>query len=350
MKLSGYENLGLDTCEGKCYAWELNTKTKYVESAAFTNHRKNDITNSENICGYTSSVSSGCILKSMKAECKFCRTGNTLPFTRILTSEEIAKENILMVLIDINFPVIPKVKFAAREFAYMGQGEPGYSYTQLRKAIRITNYAMKVLKQKTHRHIISTCGIPEMINNALFDIQNQFFDERITFHFSLHLTNMRDLLMPINKIYNYKIVLNELYKVKNITGEKPCIGILLFPKFSPLDKSLVYSNNIMNIENILKELDPSKVRLSFSELNVTNDIGKSKHFDENNIKKIINLASAMGFESKYFSSFGQKEYSACGMLGGKKRLIPVNENIKKLETEADLIIKEAMDYFSEQQI
>ncbi len=340
MILSGYENLGKNGVDGKCFAWKLSEKSNIVESAAFTKNSKNSI--STNVCGYTSSVSSGCILKSIDAACRFCRTGKLLPFQRILTSKEIAKENIFMVLMDMNYPKVPTVKNASREFAYMGQGEPGYAYSQLRLAIKITDYVLKSLHQETHRHIISTCGIPEMMSNALFDISNNFYNERITFHFSLHLIRNRDSLMPINLVYPYKETLKELYKVKSITGEKPCIGILLFPEFSPNNQPITYSNNFDNIERILRELDPEKVRLSFSELNTNNDVGKAKKFDADFIMQINKLAENMGFESKYFSSFGKDEYTACGTLGGKERLLPISENIRKLESEAETLISNAI--------
>ena len=346
MILSGYENLGNEGKDGKCYAWKLCDSEHFVESAAFTNHSKNNVSDSSNICGYTSSVSAGCILQSMNVACKFCRTGKVLPFQRMLTSKEIAKENIVMVLMDIYYPKVSKVRLAEREFAYMGQGEPGYSYTQLRQAIKITDYVMSALNQKVHRHIISTCGIPELISNVLFDIKNHFYNERITFHFSLHLIDNRSSLMPINSIYTYKETLNLLYKVKEITGEKPCVGILLFPGFSPNDKSIVYTNSVINIEKLLMELDPSKVRLSFSELNSTSDIGKAKYFEIDNIKKILNMSSNMGFEAKYFSSFGRDEYSACGMLGGKERLIYSSENLHEIELEADELIEKAISHLS----
>lgn len=74
--------VGYDILEdgGLRYAWKDARFKKCIESAAFINRSKGKL---EDICGYTTSVSSGCILRTQGNQCAFCRTGNVLPWTAI---------------------------------------------------------------------------------------------------------------------------------------------------------------------------------------------------------------------------------------------------------------------------
>ena len=86
--ISGYELLGENGIDGIRYAWKGKDNKQLLESAAFPNHRRNII---DNVCGYTTSVSMGCILKALKMPCSFCRTGNMLMYCNALSSIDIAK-------------------------------------------------------------------------------------------------------------------------------------------------------------------------------------------------------------------------------------------------------------------
>lgn len=339
LKLRGYDLLGEEGQEGIRYAWKYADNKNLLESAAFVEKTKGM---NQNISGYTTSVSLGCILRSIGCPCSFCRTGKMLPFSKMLSAVDIAKQNILMVLTDLNCSDHIELRSNKREFAYMGQGEPGYSYTQVRMAIKITNAVMKTLGQEVHRHIISTSGVPEMIVAFKDDIKNIFFDSRVTMHFSLHATEERDSIMPINCIYPYKSVLGELSPLYNLTGEKPCIGIILFNKFKPSNNKFTYSNDTETIEKVLNDIDSSVFRISLCEFNNVGDLGKSESFEKTKTDEIVELAKEKGFEVKLFSSFGKKEKSACGMLGGKEPEKNISDKWIKLEEDADKLIKEAL--------
>ena len=243
IKLLGYDLLGDKGNEGIRYVWKNTEKTPLLESASFVNRTKGK---SENISGYTSSVSMGCILKHLGYACRFCRTGAVLPYSGMLSAYDIAKENIMMVLIDMKKRSSISVDKNDREFAYMGQGEPGYSYTQLRQAIKLTDMVMDVLEQKVYRHIIATAGIPEMINAVCDDMERGYFASRVTMHFSLHATHERDEIMPINKIYPYQDIIKRLKKFSDLTDEKVCIGVLLFNEF----KGKKQNKNFLRITQI----------------------------------------------------------------------------------------------------
>ncbi len=333
----GYDLLGDSGKDGLRYAWKYKNKSTLVESAAFV--KKSKLEDVSNISGYTSSVSAGCILRPMGLACRFCRTGTVLPYAGMLTAYDIAKQNVFMVLTDINCTDHPELSNSAREFAYMGQGEPGYSYAQVREAIKITDRVMKELKQDVYRHIVATCGVPEMVSAYKDDIKNQIFHNRVTMHYSLHATIERGLIMPIDNEYSYKLILEQLNDIVDITGEKPCVGIMLFRDFVPKNKTDAYSNDVLHMQNIANELNPLKVRLSLCEFNASTDTGVSKSWNYDETQKLKSIFENKGFEVKLFSSFGQEESAACGTLGGK---VPENKNGDKwihLEKYAEDLVR-----------
>lgn len=334
ISIEGYDLLGRNKNDGIRYAWKKTDCRNYIESAAFINRRKEI---DEGICGYTTSVSAGCILTTHNSQCTFCRTGNRLPFGGLLSYVDIAKQNVFMVLTDMNCSNHPDLKLRQREFAYMGQGEPGYSYAQVRLAIELTNRIMAYLGQTVYRHIFATCGIPEAIQKYKEDVVS-FFTERVTLHFSLHATKQRDMLMPINLSYSYKECIDQLNEIYEITGEKPCVGIMLFKEFSPIGYDFTYTNTYQNVYEILSELNPEKCRISFCEYNDSDDICSCGIYSEEETKQLVELANEMGFEAKLFSSFGKEKQTACGMLGGREPDNVASEEWNELEKETDRLI------------
>lgn len=334
ISIIGYDKLN-EGKDGLRYAWGQLEHTPYVESAAFVNKTKNV---DGDVCGYTTSVSKGCVLSSIGLACTFCRTGNCLPFNGLLSERDIAKQNVFMVLTDIYCDKHPEIKYKKREFAYMGQGEPGFSYSQVRAAIEITNSVMKELGQTVHRHIFATCGVPSAIRAYANDLQ-YFFSERVTLHLSLHATGKRNMIMPINRAYPYQDSLEELNKIYDISHEKPCVGILLFNHFTPNGAEGSYTNSIEEVLSIVKELNPEKCRLSLCEYNSSSDIGQSEIFSNTEAEELLNYIHKLGFEAKLFSSFGQKEQTACGMLGGKEPSYYASLKWKELDQIADELVE-----------
>jgi len=334
ISIAGYDVLGSVGQDGLRYAWRYKYGKNFVESAAFP---QRSTTKRDNICGYTTSVSAGCALRSFGAQCAFCRTGNVLPFCGPLSYRDIAKQNIFMVLSDMNCEDHPELHNRTREFAYMGQGEPGLAYAQVRCAIELTNRAMEELGQTVHRHIFATSGVPESIEALKDDIKN-YYTQRVTLHFSLHAAESRDLLMPIEKRWSYKESLYAMKDMYDLMGEKPCVGILLFKNFQPNSKAYSYSNELENIKKILAELDPKKYRLSFCTYNPAEDICDSALYPIEEAEQILNYAHDLGFEAKLFSSFGQEKQTACGTLGGKIADHLPSERWIALEKEAENII------------
>ena len=334
ISIVGYDKLNGGK-DGIRYAWSDSGVRPYVESAAFINKTKNV---ESNVCGYTTSVSKGCVLRSKGLACKFCRTGKNLPFSGFLSDKEIAKQNVFMVLTDIYCEDHPELKSKKREFAYMGQGEPGFSYQQVRSAIEITNRVMRELNQTVYRHIFATCGVPKAIRAYVNDLQD-YYTERVTLHFSLHAASQRDVIMPINAIYPYHESLSVLNSVYDVSHEKPCVGIMLFNGFQPADSDVVYSNTVEEVLSIVKELDPQKSRLSFCEFNPSPELGQALTFPSDKARELLEAVTSVGFEAKLFSSFGQKEQTACGMLGGKEPSHSASSKWKELDEMANKLVE-----------
>lgn len=334
ISIAGYDILGSDGRDGLRYAWRYQYGKHLVESAAFP---QRSTTKQDDICGYTTSVSAGCALRPIGVQCTFCRTGNVLPFSGPLSYRDIAKQNIFMVLSDMNCADHPELHNRSREFAYMGQGEPGLSYPQVRLAIELTNRAMRELGQTVHRHIFATSGVPESIEALKDDIKN-YYTQRVTLHFSLHAVKERVLLMPIEKYWPYLESLYAMRDMHDLTGEKPCIGILLFNRFQPNSKKFSYSNEFDNIKNILAELDPQKHRLSFCTYNAADDICSCDPYPSDEAEVVLNYAQKLGFDAKLFSSYGQEKQTACGTLGGKAADYEPSEKWIELEKETEDLI------------
>lgn len=314
----GYSHLGRSNSDGIRYVWQLGEKTPYIESAAFKTRARIQTDDIDNrVSAYTTSVSSGCALTAARIPCRFCRTGNSLRFSGPLSSEEIAMQNVFMVLSDQERFAHDSGASNLREFAYMGQGEPGFSYTQLRQAIKITDRSMDILGQRVFRHILATCGVVEMVDALIHDLKNNFYEGvRVTFHYSLHATQRRGEVMPIETIYSHREIIKRLPRIQELTGEKPCVGVLMFKDYSHGNTLRHYSTNEEEIERIASLLDPAVCRISLCEFNQCDNVGSNAEVSPEEAARLVSGLEDRGFQVKLFASFGKQENTACGLLGG----------------------------------
>lgn len=328
--LNGHTLLGGRGKEGIKYYWLKDGDR--IESVAFNtrlyfpHHDPQKSIEDNEISAYTSSVSFGCVLNASNMQCRFCETGSR-EFGGFLTAEEIALQNIFMAFYDADCPSFPEVRTHKREFAFMGQGEPGYHYAAVRRAILLTDRAMSALGQKVHRYIISTCGICDLVPPLISDIKSGIYKNRVSLHFSLHaIDEERKFLMPIERQYKYTEFLElceEFYKIaSDVFGgeEKIGVGIMMFKDFLPIQHSSregtkAITLNEERLVQILDKLDKNIFRIDLSDLNhapsVTAESSELKNEDAQNMLK---LALDRGFEAKTFSSFGSDKNAGCGML------------------------------------
>jgi adenine C2-methylase RlmN of 23S rRNA A2503 and tRNA A37/predicted MPP superfamily phosphohydrolase len=350
--LNGHTLLGGRGRDGIKYYWKKNGDR--VESVAFNKrlcepdpaHEAEDL----NISAYTISTSFGCVLSASNQQCRFCETGSRT-FKGFLSADEIAMQSIFMACYDADCPSFPEVRTHKREFAFMGQGEPGLNYSAVREAIRLTDCAMEALNQKVHRYVISSCGIDTFIPALIDDINSDIFKNKVSLHFSLHgVGKTRTDLMPIGKEYDYREFINSCERFYNAmkdkygVADKIGVGLLMFKNFVPTVRAgeVVPSSTTLNVEQlseILKELDPNIFRIDLSDFNNTSVTESAEEMSNEEAHDLLTCATDLGFEAKIFSSFGRDRHSGCGML--KSEYLDVAEDgsktIEKYHTALDLL-------------
>ena len=367
LNIDGYTLLGARGKEGIKYYWIKNGER--VESLAF-NHRQNDPhpdveirSRDESISAYTTSISFGCTLSASNTQCRFCETG-TREFRGFLTAEEIAFQNIFMANYDANCPSFPEVRNHEREFAFMGQGEPGFNYAAIRRAIQLTDIAMDAIGQKIYRYLISTSGVHEFIYQLVDDIKSDKYKNKVALHFSLHACgDTRRLLMPIEKTYNHQRFLelckryHSAYCEKFTDTEKIGVGILTFKDFEPYvrDGEQSFGPFTLNetvLDNILNKLDSKVFKIDLCEFNKSPSATKSTSaMSYEDVKTLLDFTRRKGFEVKTFSSFGVGKDAGCGML--KSAYLdpsPAGENTLKKFEEAKKLLSYAVEKLDERSV
>ena len=326
--------------EGIRYAWKLDKKEAfYVESGAFLRRTKlGKGTRDEKIRAYTTSVSMGCLLGQSQIPCKFCVTGNTIPFGRVLTSREIALQNIYMML-DDNDQELSKNR---REFAYMGQGEPGFSYEKVKEAIIGTDMIVKVLGTETYRHIFATSGVTPAVKKLTEDFANgDYGDANILLHLSVHSTNDRDRLMPINKKYPLKGLIAASVGYAKVAKRKVAINFLMFKNAMLSNSGPFTTASEKEVRDLSKLLNPKYHRVILCEYNPSPLIGGTNSDvsieETDSFKKILEDS---GIETKRFISFGREDKLACGLLGGKVSPNLTGEEIAERLDKASCLVNE----------
>lgn len=313
--LEGYRLIGGLGCDGIKYVWKKNSdidNNLYVESIASNKRvRLNPTDKDEAISCYTASVSKGCQLSTFGSQCVFCETG-TNKYTP-LTADEIALQCIFMAEYDSDCPSYPIVRNNEREFAFTGQGEPGYCYSMVKRAILLTDAAMKRIGQKVSRYVIYTSGITDFIPTLINDYKNNIFSNKVCIHFSLNaIDDDRDNLMPINKQYPYKEFIQQCKLLYETTKEKIEVGILLMVNYKTNEDKYI-SLDTKKLKLILEELDPQVFSIDLCTVNKTK-MGTQRQLSNEEANKYLQIAKDKGFECKLFASFGDAEESGCGML------------------------------------
>lgn len=339
--LIGYSLIGGRGIDGIKYFWKKGNNA--VESIAFNQRVKDNPTEEDlKISAYTCSVSNGCYLHALNKQCKFCETGN-IPYNGFLSAEEIALQNIFMAAYDADCPSFPEVRDHKREFAFMGQGEPGFMYQIIRESIILTDIAMEKINQPVYRYIISTCGVQGLIPSLIQDIKSGVFKNKVTIHYSLNAVGReRDFLMPVNYDYNYADFINDCKLLYAVTKEKISVGIILFNKFRTDKDESPFSINKENLSRILDSLDSDMFRIDLCDYN---EISTGEQFEMRNedANKLLKYIRERGFQAKMFSSYGRENSSGCGMLHSDTRKMskPGNTTLKNLRS-AIHILQQAM--------
>lgn len=344
LKLKGFcllDNLGAD---GIKYYWEKDGAI--FESIALNRRLKDPTCEEDNkTSAYTISTSIGCHLAAIKKQCRFCETG-TREFVAPLSGEEIALQCIFMAEYDTDCDSYQHVRGNAREFAFMGQGEPGLNYPAIRRAIILTDYVMEQLGQTVSRYIISTCGILDLIPAIIQDIKNNVFKNNVTIHFSLHaIGEDRINLMPISKYNDYTEIIKQCKALRQHINDKIGVGVLMFDQYQPTQSNQSYTLTKDKLRLILKELDKDVFRIDLCTVNNT-AAGKQLHQQSAaSANDLLNIVRDAGFDGKIFKSFGGTQRAGCGMLSSvpHDRQEPGQTTIRHYNKAVELL-KDACEY------
>ena len=221
--------------------------------------------------------------------CKFCESGRLKKQRNLLASELVMQ--ILAVEEDI--------KMRISHVVLMGIGEPFDNYDNTMKFINIINDPKGI--NIGIRHItVSTCGIVPKIR--------EFTKEKtgVNLAISLHAPNdeLRNKIMPINKVYKINDVINEVKKYISVTNRRVTFEYILLKDVNDSEKCAYELCNLLKGINCYVNLIPYN-ETSHIEYKASTKVTIDRFYDilkENNINVTIRR------------EFGRKVSAACGQL------------------------------------
>lgn len=267
----------------------IKTEKNIIETVAIPNS-KNHFT----IC---ISSQNGCALN-----CSFCNTGKNGFYGNLKPYEIINQIIIAQEKIEKFFD-----KKKITNIVLMGMGEPLLNLENVLASISIVNNknALNINKKKI---TISTSGITNKIKKIA--------ENKIPLALSLHFTNdkLRSKIMPINKKYSLKSVLNECKKYFLTKNNTLTIEYILIKDVNDSDA---------DINNLIKITKQMKCKICLIPFNTI----PNSSFNPPTTEKIINFQNKLkknGVMVNIRKKRGQNINAACGQLSGK-----INTNYDK---------------------
>ncbi len=225
--------------------------------------------------------------------CKFCESGRLKKVRNLTTGEMVGQ--ILAIEEDIHASLYSVV--------IMGIGEPFDNYENVIRFIKIINDAKGL--QIGARHItVSTCGlVPKIKEIADFPIQ-------INLAISLHAPNdeLRSKLMPINRAYPIKEVLNAVEEYIKKTHRRVTIEYILLKDVNDSVECAI------QLADLLKGMNAYVNLIPYNETEAM-EFKKSK---KSQIDLFYNTLQSKKIGVTVRREFGSKISAACGQLRSKK--------------------------------
>ena len=229
--------------------------------------------------------------------CKFCHTG-TQRLVRNLTSAEIVGQ-VMLAIDELNdWPSASENRYLT-SIVLMGMGEPLYNYENVKTALEIImDHAGISLSRR--RITLSTSGIIPEIDKCGKDLG-------VNLAISLHATDdkLRDQLVPINKKYNIKQLLDAVRSYATISNARRVTWEYVMLK--GVNDSIKDAKNLVNL---IKGI-PSKINLIPFNKWPCSPYECSGKTEINNFSKIIMKA---GYASPIRTPRGRDVMAACGQL------------------------------------
>ena len=225
--------------------------------------------------------------------CKFCESGRRKK-VRDLTSGEMT-EQILKIEEDI--------KEKVSHVVIMGIGEPFDNYENVTNFIKIINHP-KGLAIGSRHITLSTCGlVPKIREFASFPYQ-------VNLAVSLHAPNdeLRNKIMPINKAYPLKEVIDALKYYYDKTNRRITFEYIMLDNINDSDKEAFELCGLLKGLNCYINLIP---------YNETNNI-EFKRTKKDKIMKFYDIIKKNGMNVTIRREFGSNISAACGQLRSKK--------------------------------
>jgi len=251
--------------------------------------------------------------------CKFCHTG-TQRLVRNLTSAEIVGQ-VMLAIDELNdWPSASENRYLT-SIVLMGMGEPLYNYENVKTALEIIMDHSGISLSR-RRITLSTSGIIPEIEKCGKDLG-------VNLAISLHATDdkLRDKLVPINKKYNIKKLLEAVRSYATISNARRVTWEYVMLK--GVNDSIKDAKNLVNL---IKGI-PSKINLIPFNKWPCSPYECSGKTEINNFSKIIMKA---GYASPIRTPRGRDVMAACGQLRSlsvklkkydRKPLETFNENV-----------------------
>ncbi len=221
--------------------------------------------------------------------CAFCESGRLKKVRNLIPSEMVLP--ILQVESDLNIRI--------SHIVLMGIGEPFDNYQNVMKFLDIVNNPKGI--ELGSRHItISTCGIvPKIL---------EFMDngKQVNLAISLHAPNdiLRNKLMPINKIYSLKILIDTIKKYIAKTNRRVTLEYIMLKNVNDTKE------NALELAKLIKGINCYVNLIPYNE---TSHI-EFKKSDKTRILTFYDLLKQNGINVTIRKEFGSKVMAACGQL------------------------------------
>lgn len=225
--------------------------------------------------------------------CRFCESGRRRKVRNLEAGEMV--EQILKVEEDL--------KARISHVVVMGIGEPFDNYENLTKFIEIINDPKGL--QIGSRHItVSTCGIIPKIEEF------SHFPYQVNLAISLHAPTdeLRNRLMPINKVYPLKDLMKALKKYSEKTSRRLTFEYILLKDLNDTKECA---------ENLAKLIKGMNAYVNLIPYNQTENI-EFLRSDAFQIMKFYDILKKNHINVTIRREFGSKISAACGQLRSKK--------------------------------
>lgn len=224
--------------------------------------------------------------------CRFCESGRQKKVRNLATYEIV--EQILAIESDL--------KIKLNSVVIMGIGEPLDNYDEIIRFIKIINDP-KGIKIGARHITLSTCGLVPKI----YELSKN--PEQINLAISFHAPTdeLRNELMPVNKVYNIGVLVQAIKDYLQVTGRRVTIEYVMLDSVNDSIEHAITLAKIFKGMNIYVNLIP---------YNETNHL-EFKRSSKNKIKIFYDTLKKEGINCTIRKEFGSNIDAACGQLRGK---------------------------------